>query len=367
MADVSCRSCASTLGEVVLDLGEQPACDQFPAATDPGPDPRHPLRMWLCAKCGLAQLTEDPTNPAEPRGREPDALVAQARDAVARIAADGLLPAGATVAEYGSPHGGSWLDLITERGAVVAPVGAPADVIIDCFGLMHEPDQRAALAERAARLRPGGTLLIQFHSLATILRAGQWNALRHGHFAYYSTPVLLDMLRSVGVTARTAHVFPLYGGTVLLAASKGGTGDAALEALVAAELAEGVRRPERVSGMQDAAAVAATWLAGEVRRRREQGQRVLGYSAASRAVSLLTLAGLDRTALPAIADASPAKRGRRMPGTDIPIIGLDELVAGAPHAVVLFVPDLLPEVRRELPQVEAGGGTWLLAEQGEGL
>ena len=48
--------------------------------------------MWLCSSCGLAQLLADPTVPEEPRGTEPAALVAQAADAVERVAAAGLLP-----------------------------------------------------------------------------------------------------------------------------------------------------------------------------------------------------------------------------------------------------------------------------------
>ena len=47
---------------------------------------------------------------------------------------------------------------------------AEADVILDCFGMMHAADQSAALAERAARLAPGGVLLLQYHSLDTIIR-----------------------------------------------------------------------------------------------------------------------------------------------------------------------------------------------------
>jgi putative zinc binding protein len=183
MAEASCRACRGRAGDLVLDLGEQPACDYFPRADDPGPDPEYPLQMWLCASCGLAQLVADPTVPEEPRGAEPAALVAQAADAVARVAAAGLLPRGGSVAEYGSPHGGSWLGLLAERGLRAAGDGEPADVILDCFGMMHAADQSAALAERAGRLAPGGVLLLQYHSLATIIASGQWNALRHGHYA----------------------------------------------------------------------------------------------------------------------------------------------------------------------------------------
>src|SRR6478672_6538075 len=113
MADISCRACRCTEGELVLDLGAQPACDYFPRLDDPGPDPAYPLQMWLCATCSLAQLVVDPTVPEEPKGAEPAALVTQAQDAVARVDLAGWLRPGSRAAEYGSPHGGSWLDLLT--------------------------------------------------------------------------------------------------------------------------------------------------------------------------------------------------------------------------------------------------------------
>jgi len=63
VTEPACRACRSRAGELVLDLGDQPPCDYFPAAADPGPDPEYPLQMWLCAACGLAQLVADPTVP----------------------------------------------------------------------------------------------------------------------------------------------------------------------------------------------------------------------------------------------------------------------------------------------------------------
>lgn len=359
MDAVICRYCGARVGEIVLDLGQQPASDHFPPVTDPGPDPTYPLRMWLCTACGLAQLAEDPTEADEPRGHEPAALVEQAADAVARVAAAGWLPAAGTVAEYGSPHGGSWLGLLANRGLRAVAGDEPADVVVDCFGLMHEPAQASALAARAARLRPGGVLLAQFHSLATIVRGGQWNALRHAHFAYYSSPVLVEMLADAGLTARSALRFPLYGGTVLLVATRDGAPDETVAEVITEELDAGVRKSEVVGGLQRSALDAAERLAFWVATERAAGNRVLGYSAASRSVALLCRAGLSAELLPAIADAAPAKRGRRLPGSAIPVIAPGELVAARPDAVLLFVPDLLPEVRRSLPQIEASGGRWV--------
>ena len=369
MDSYGCRACRARGGDVVLDLGEQPACDYFPRYDDRNPDPVYPLQMWLCANCGLAQLLTDPTVPEEPRGAEPAALVAQAADAVGRVAAAGLLPAGARVAEYGSPHGGSWLDLLTARGLTPVAGDAGADVIIDCFGMMHAPDQAAALAERAARLRPGGMLLLQFHSLDSIIRYGQWNALRHGHYAYYSATALTVMLAAAGLSPRTAWQFSLYGGTVLLGAGRSSDGgilgrapDDTIRSLLAAEARTRVTDPEVVRGLQRDVRARAGALHSWLTAQQEEGRLVLGYSAASRAVALLRSADVDSGLLPAVADASPGKQGLRMPGTAIPVIGPDELIARSPDAVLIFVSDLIPEVRKAYPEIEAAGASWVDAD-----
>jgi hypothetical protein len=365
MDNHECRACGGGSGDVVLDLGEQPASDYFPRYDEPGPDPVYPLQMWLCTSCGLAQLMTDPTVPEEPKGAEPAALVAQAADAVDRVAAAGLLPTGARVAEYGSPHGGSWIDLLTARGLTPVTDGGEADVIIDCFGMMHAADQGAALRERSARLAPGGTLLLQFHSLAAIAAQGQWNALRHGHYAYYSATALTTMLARAGLRPSTAWHFSLYGGTVLLAAGhdrdeRGAAGpDATVRALLAEEAHAGITSPAVVGGLQREVGAQGDALHRWLTAQRAAGRSVLGYSAASRAVALLCSAGVDAELLPAVADASPGKRGLRMPGTTIPVISPGELTAAPPDAVLVFVPDLIPEVSKAYPEIEAAGGAWV--------
>jgi len=366
VTEPACRACRSRAGDLVLDLGDQPPCDYFPAAADPGPDPEYPLQMWLCAACGLAQLVADPTVPEEPRGAEPAALVAQAEDAVRRVAAAGLAGPGQRVAEYGSPHGGSWLPLLTGRGLTAVGDGEPADVVLDCFGLMHAADQAAAMADRAARVAPGGVLLLQFHSLEAIITGGQWNALRHGHYAYYSTTALTPMLARAGFSPRTAWRFGLYGGTVLLAARRDadGTGraGAAVNDLLASEAHAGVTDPAVLRRLGDSALARARGLHGWLAAENAAGRRVLGYGAASRAVALLRRSGVDRHLLPGVADASPGKQGLRMPGTDIPVISPGQLVQEKPPAVVLFLSDLLPEVRQSYPEIEAAGGRWVDAD-----
>ena len=110
--------------------------------------------------------------------------------------------------------------------------------------------------------------------------------------------------------------------------------------------------------MEAKAAGVHDWLAAE----HAVGHCVVGDGAASRAVALLCKAKVGQHLLPAMADASPAKHGLRMPGTSIPVIPSAELAERRPDAVLLFVPDLLEEVRAAYPQVEESGGRWVVAD-----
>ena len=319
--------------------------------------------MWLCSGCGLAQLVADGTIAEEPRGAEPAALVNQAADAVDRAAQAGLLTAGTRVAEYGSPHGGSWLGLLAARGLTAVGNDEQADAVLDCFGMMHAQDQLAAVASRAGRVAPGGVLLLQYHALATIARDGQWNALRHGHYAYYSTTALTRMLAGQGFCPQTAWSFDLYGGTVLLAARRVGESDEGPDESVTTLLAQdeqaGVRDASVLRGLERNARAQARALRDYLTAERAAGHTVIGYGAASRAVALLRWAAVDSSLLPAVVDASPAKQGLRVPGSDIPIVSPAQLIARQPDAVLLFVADLRPEVRAAYPEVEASGARWV--------
>ncbi|GAF50728.1 transferase [Rhodococcus wratislaviensis] len=355
-----CRGCAAGSVTVrVLDLGSTPAADHFPLAWS-AIDPResaHPLAMEVCRRCGLAQLAEDDTTPDEPRGVEPLALRNQAADAVRAVAESGFL-CGDTVLEFGSPHGGSWLGLLADRGFGPPPPGRPASVVLDCFGLMHEGRQRAALRERTNATASDGTLLIQFHSLAAIVIHGQWNALRHGHYAYYSLTALHRMLHDVGMRLSTAWEFDLYGGTVLVAARHGVRSYTSphVRRILAVENALGVCKPRTLGRLQrgadDHARALREWLDTMTHR----GESVYAYGASSRAVALFSRARLDRRLLRAVADASTSKQGRRMPGTDVPIISPRQLLDASPDWVLLTLPDLLPEVRRDYPALQ---GRWI--------
>lgn len=67
--------------------------------------------------------------------------------------------------------------------------------------------------------------------------------------------------------------------------------------------------------------------------------------------------------MPTIADGGGAKQGKRTPGSGIPILAPADLITAKPDPVPLFLGDMLPEMRRAMPDVQANGGRRVIADE----
>lgn len=341
---MTCLLCSRPV-EVVLDLGEQPSARHFPRPGDPGPDPAYGLALGLCTECGLAQLMADDTDEPEVAVPEPQAVRDQAAAAVADLTGLGLLDGRRTVREFGSPHGGSWLPHLPG----LTPVDGEADLVVDSLGLMHDRSVRAAVAQRADALAEGGVLVLLVQPLGDIVDNRQWTALRHGHHAYFSLTSLRHALATAGLTPTTVLRYDLYGGCAVVVATRDGSPDDALTGAYAAEADRGLTTPAGLAPLTDAVATGLDHLRSYLTERRDSGTALYAYGAASRAIAELAMVSDLAGAIAAVADASPAKQARALPGSRIPVIAPDDLLAADPEEVLLLLPDLQAEVLAAYP------------------
>ena len=132
--------------------------------------------------------------------------------------------------------------------------------------------------------------------------------------------------------------------------------------LVQQEIAEGVLDPAAVASLNESLASSAAGLATYLADARSRAETVAGYSAASRSSALMRCGQVTARDLVVVADAAQGLHGRTMPGSRIPIVSPGDLVAKRPDKVLLFVPDLLNEVRQALPEIELYGGRWVVLD-----
>lgn len=356
-----CRGCGRPLVDLVLDLGEQPAAESFPPLDDPAAEQRFPLRVYWCPTCRLAQLGPTVSTEDTPAVVESAAGRAHAERVLAETIERHDLLAGASVREFPSPHGSSWLPHALTAG--LRPVEAPAraDLLLDAYGLLHSADLSAELAARAEALADDGVLVMEFHHLQALVTQAQFDMVRHGHTMYLSLESLVPALARHGLGVTHVDQSPLYGGGLVLTVRRGGQPDPTVDAARRRERMLGLDRPDGIRALQAAADKAwnglRTWLSAE----RAAGRTVVGYGAPTKATTLLCGADVGPDLLPFTVDASPAKHGRAIPGSRIPIRPVADLLDAKPDSVLILIWDLVDEIRAQLPEVPGWGGRFVVA------
>ncbi|MFB6725990.1 methyltransferase C-terminal domain-containing protein [Kribbella sp. NPDC056345] len=354
---VNCRGCAGTDVVPVVDLGDQPTADLFPTADTPGPDLRHPLSLWLCRVCTLVQLGPVEAQIAEePLAVESATSLAHAETSVKEILRDYPELNGSVVFEFGSPHGGSWLDHLYAAGSRLAGDGEKADLVIDVHGLVHEPAMGESFRLRAERLAPGGLLVMEFHHLLPLFIGNQFDTIRHGHWVYQSLRAVGYIANLHGLAIESVRHVEMFGGSlmVMLRHTADAKPDASVDVVLADEEAAGIADEIQLASLQEAATHAAAALHAELTRHKAAGRKVLGYGAPSKAPVLLDLSKVGTDLLEFTVDKAPGKHGRRIPGGClVPIHPVEDLKAARPDVVLVLTWDIAEEV---IAQLEADGG-----------
>jgi hypothetical protein len=265
----------------------------------------------------------------------------------------------ATVAEFASHHGGSWLPPLTASGCHDVNGRDRAQLVLDVHGLAHEPDLGRSLAERVARLSPDGRLVLEFHHLLALMTENQFDTVRHGHWSYLSLGALTRLAEPLGLTVESVRKVQLFGGCLQAqlrysdAPNCAPVPDDSVRTVLAEEARAGLGDAARLAGLQHTAQESANMLHEHLAKEKENGRAVLGYGAPSKAPTLLDISRIGPDLLQFTVDAAPGKHGRRIPGTGVPIRPVAELRAARPDVVLILVWDIADEV---ISQLEADGG-----------
>jgi hypothetical protein len=361
---LTCRGCGDTAARLVVDLGRQPASDDFPPVDDAGSDALWPLELWHCPSCALVQLGPVEALLEEPvRAVESDTSRQHARRVVSAVLADHPQLVGRPVREFASHHGGSWLEALDEYGCRPVRENEPAMLVVDAHALAHEQDVHASLAERAKALAPEGLLVIEHHHLLPLVEQGQFDTVRHGHWSYLSLTALHRLAPAHGLEVVEAVAEPVFGGSLRVVLAPTGAGhpiDESVHRILAAEDVAGLGDGSGLETFARRARESADALHAYLVEQRAAGRRVLGYGAPSKAAILLGLSEVAPDLLEFTVDASPLKHGLAVPGRRVPIRPVADLVTAQPEQVLVLTWDIADEVIASLERDGGWGAQYVL-------
>ena len=401
---MKCRHCGATLALPFLDLGSAPPSNAYLGeAALRAPETWFPLRLLVCERCWLVQ-TEDHA------GREAlftddyayfssfsaswlahsRAYVEAMRDrfglgaasCVAEVAAnDGYLlqyVVQAGIPCYGIEPTASTAGAAREKGIEIverffgvaladelAAQGRQVDLVAANNVLAHVPDINDFAAGFTRLLKPTGVATFEFPHLLRMVRENQFDTAYHEHYSYLSLTAVQRVFAAAGLQVFDVETLPTHGGSLRVFAQRADRAAQAVTPRVAALLREehdaGITQAAFYAGFQAAAERVKNDFLAFLLEARRAGRRVAAYGAAAKGNTLMNFAGVRPDLLAFVVDRNPAKQGRYMPGSRIPIVDEARLDAERPDYVVLLPWNLRAELTAQLERVRGWGGRFVTA------
>jgi hypothetical protein len=92
---------------------------------------------------------------------------------------------------------------------------------------------------------------------------------------------------------------------------------------------------------------------------KREGKTVAAYGAAAKGNTLLNFCTVTPADIPLVADRSPHKQGKFLPGTHIPVVSPEALMRAQPDYVLILPWNLQAEIRQQLQRIRAWGGCFV--------
>ncbi|MDU8359795.1 class I SAM-dependent methyltransferase [Pseudomonas syringae group sp. J309-1] len=401
---MNCRGCGAALSLPLIDLGTSPPSNAYLRAEQlDSAEQWVPLKVQVCQSCWLVQ-TEDYTRAdslfdadyayfssfsstwlehaehyvatmVERFGLNEQSRVVEvaANDGyllqyVARrgIACLGVEPTHST-AQAARAKGLEIRELFfgRESASQLLEQGWAADLMAANNVLAHVPDINDFLSGFATLLKLGGVATFEFPHLLTLMAGAQFDTLYHEHYSYLSLTAVQTLCERNGLSVFDVSELPTHGGSlrVFVQRADGGQHDQmpAVQRVLEAELNTGVQTAQFYTSLAPAAERIKHELLRFLLQAKADGKRVVGYGAAAKGNTLLNYAGIKPDLLAWVADASPHKQGKFLPGSRIPVVEPERIALEKPDYVLVLPWNLIDEITGQFAGVNSWGGRFVVA------
>ncbi|MAJ61519.1 MAG: hypothetical protein CBC48_17165 [bacterium TMED88] len=187
----------------------------------------------------------------------------------------------------------------------------------------HVPDINDFTRGLKLLLKPGGCITLEFPHLMQLLEHNQFDTVYHEHFSYLSLYTVQRIFFEFGLRVWDVVALPTHGGSLRVfgchADDSRDTSDR-VDAMIKLEEGRHVREMMTYENFQSRANRVKDQLLTFLVDAKRNGKRVAAYGAAAKGNTLINYAGVKADLLPFVCDAAPAKQGKYMPGSHIPIL-----------------------------------------------
>ena len=401
---MKCRHCGAELKLTLVDLGSAPPSNAYLTVEKlQNPEKCLPLRVLVCEQCWLVQ-TEDFAQADELFDADyayfsafSSSWLAHSERYVSEMAKRFRLNEQSYMVEVAA-NDGYLLQYVKALGIPctgIEPTASTAsaardkgiDIVEEFFGinlakqlvadgkqadltaannvLAHVPDIKDFVAGFTALLKPDGVATFEFPHLLNLIELNQFDTIYHEHFSYLSLTAVRHIFAANGLSVFDVQELPTHGGSLRVFAQRADTGSHAISdqvsLLLQKEESAGMRTAAYYSGFQGKTEKVKDDFVAFLIEAKRQGKSIAAYGAAAKGNTLMNFAGIRHDLIRFVVDKNPAKQGKFMPGSRIPIVSEDRLIEERPDYVVILPWNLREEIMQQLAYVQEWGGKFVTA------
>ena len=247
----------------------------------------------------------------------------------------------------------------------LAQEGKMADLIIGNNVLAHVPDINDFVKGVKVLLKKHGVATFEFPHLMRLIEDNQFDTIYHEHFSYFSFYAVNRIFSEHGMVIFDVEEIPTHGGSLRIfighQEDRSKTLSAKVGSLINKEVTAGINKLEYYQDFQNRADRAKHQLLSFLSSCKAQKKTVVAYGAAAKGNTLLNYCGIKKDMVPFVADASPHKQGKFLPGSHIPVVNENEIRKLKPDFVLILPWNIRLEIEQQLAYVHAWGGKFVVA------
>jgi SAM-dependent methyltransferase len=386
---MKCRHCATPLKHTFLDLGFAPPSNAYLTRKDLSrPEKYYPLKVKVCDHCWLVQ-TEDYTQADELFSTEyayfsstSSSWLAHAKNYTEKMVRQFSLTKNSFVIEIACNDGYLLKNFVAsvipclgieptastavaaealgipvlreffseQLGNQLAITGKQADLIAGNNVYAHVPDINDFTRGMKAALKPSGTITLEFPHLMRLIDGVQFDTVYHEHFSYLSLYTVDRIFKAAGLRVWNLDELHTHGGSLrIYGCHVEDTREttSAVSMMLAEEESFGLQTLSTYQDFQAKADQVKNNLLSFLITQKQTKKTVAAYGAAAKGNTLLNYAGIKPDLLPFVCDASPAKQGKFMPGSHIPIMEPLALLERRPDYLLILPWNIASEVKQQ--------------------
>lgn len=401
---MKCRHCDTELTNTFIDLGSSPPSNSYlTKETMKSPEKWYPLRVVVCDQCWLVQ-TEDFIGAEEMFSEDyayfssySSTWLSHARNYVETITKRFHLNSESMVVEiaandgyllqyvkekaipcYGIEPTNSTAIAAREKGIEIieeffgedkakelASQGRQADLTVANNVLAHVPNINDFVKGFSILLKLEGIATFEFPHLLNLVQQSQFDTIYHEHYSYLSLSAVNAIFKTNGLTVCDVEAVPTHGGSLRVYAQRADTGlnpiSKNVKELLKIEEQAGLHTLSFYAGFQQQVEKIKLGLLTFLIEAKNQVKKVVAYGAAAKGNTILNYAGIRPDLLPYVVDMNPAKQGKFMPGSRIPIVEEERLKHDKPDYVLILPWNLSDEITSQLAYIGNWGGKFVTA------